>query len=197
MSFFSSRRQTDSEDQTDKKRDSQLLMPSKPVGFETVLGSDSEMSGKLICKAGNVRLDGHFVGTLEISGNILVGEKARIEANIDAHNISIAGEVRGNVTGNKVQILQTGRVLGDIRASSLTTDEGAFIDGTVAMHAPSSPIQQPKTDLTTPNPDETQAAQAVVETYLDDIQATVEADIVSGIDDNLNTEQNKDILDDN
>ncbi|MCC6616698.1 MAG: polymer-forming cytoskeletal protein [Anaerolineae bacterium] len=106
--------------------------PQAPVGFETVLGANSVMEGVLRSNA-NVRLDGTFTGTLEITGNVLIGETARINADVNAKNISIAGAVRGNVTGKKVQLLRTGRIWGDIHATALTTEEGAFIDGKIAM----------------------------------------------------------------
>lgn len=97
-----------------------------------MLGANSVIEGTLRSNA-NVRLDGTFSGTLEITGNVLVGETARINADINARNISIAGAVRGNITGRKVQLLRTGRIWGDIHAQALTTEEGAFIDGKIAM----------------------------------------------------------------
>lgn len=108
-----------------------------PVGFETVLGANCALEG-LLRSAANVRLDGSFTGKLEIDGNVLVGETARINANISARHISIAGAVRGNVSGHKVQLLRTGRVWGDIRATALSTEEGAFIDGKITMVAAES-----------------------------------------------------------
>lgn len=104
----------------------------KPVGFETVLGPSSTLRGDLKCQA-NVRLDGTFEGTLEIGGNVLVGETAKITADIHAKNVAIAGAVRGNVSGKKVQLLRTGRVWGDITAAAIATEEGAFIDGKITM----------------------------------------------------------------
>lgn len=104
----------------------------RPVGFDTVVGSNTSFEGSFV-SSGNVRMDGQFAGSLEVSGNILVGESADIHADINARNISIAGAVRGNVTGNKVQLLRTGRIWGDISASALTTEEGAFIDGKITM----------------------------------------------------------------
>lgn len=104
----------------------------QPVGFETVLGANSTLKGELRSKA-NVRIDGSFEGALDIEGNVLVGETAKITADIHAKNISIAGAVRGNVSGNKVQLLRTGRVWGDINANAITTEEGAFIDGKITM----------------------------------------------------------------
>jgi cytoskeletal protein CcmA (bactofilin family) len=102
------------------------------VGFETVLGPTTTLQGDLKSRA-NVRLDGTFEGTLEIDGNVLVGETAKITADIHAKNVSIAGAVRGNVSGKKVQLLRTGRVWGNISATAIATEEGAFIDGKITM----------------------------------------------------------------
>lgn len=112
----------------------------RPVGFDTIVGSNTSFEGSFV-SSGNVRMDGQFAGSLEVSGNILVGESADIHADIHARNISIAGTVRGNVSGSKVQLLRTGRIWGDISASALTTEEGAFIDGKITMvgHAATRP----------------------------------------------------------
>lgn len=140
MSFFSSRRQPEqpapspTEENTPAPRPlpQPQTPPPQPVGFDTVLGANCTVEGVLRSNA-NVRLDGTFSGTLEIDGNVLVGETAKITADINAKNVSIAGAVRGNVSGKKVQLLRTGRIWGDIHALALTTEEGAFIDGKITM----------------------------------------------------------------
>ncbi|MCU0498629.1 MAG: polymer-forming cytoskeletal protein [Anaerolineae bacterium] len=139
MSFFGNRRQPEPEPEIIETRiphpqppQQPMISAPQPIGFETVLGANSSLEGKLISTS-NVRLDGSFSGTLEINGNVLIGETAKINADINAKNISIAGAVRGNVNGKKVQILRTGRVWGDIVAMALTTEEGAFIDGKISM----------------------------------------------------------------
>lgn len=134
--FFANRRgQSETEPQP-----AAILPASPPVGFDTVIGSNSQTEGTFT-SSGNVRMDGKFTGSLEIAGNILVGESADIRADIHARSISIAGTIRGNVTGSKVQLLRTGRIWGDIQAASLTTEEGAFIDGKITMagHAANRP----------------------------------------------------------
>lgn len=133
MSIFN-RRQAEAETPTrpEKLEVHPPAQAQQPIGFESVLGASTTLEGTLRSN-NNVRLDGTFTGTLEISGNILVGETAQIKADINARNISIAGAVHGNVTGKKVQILRTGRVWGDISATALTTEEGAFIDGKISM----------------------------------------------------------------
>ena len=127
--FFSNRRGQPDDDTISNV---QTMPTRQPVGFDTVIGVNCELEGKFT-SSGNVRMDGKFNGTLVITGNILVGESADIHADIHAQNISIAGTVRGNVIGNKVQLLRTGRIWGDISASALTTEEGAFIDGKITM----------------------------------------------------------------
>ncbi len=127
--FFANRR---SQSEAEPPESATLLPAKQPVGFDTVMGSNSQAEGKFK-SSGNVRMDGKFTGTLEIAGNLLVGESADIRADINARNISIAGMVRGNVAGNKVQLLRTGRIWGDISAAALTTEEGAFIDGRISM----------------------------------------------------------------
>jgi cytoskeletal protein CcmA (bactofilin family) len=127
--FFSNRRGQPGDDSVSNV---QTIPTRQPVGFDTVIGANCELEGTFT-SSGNVRMDGKFNGMLVITGNILVGESADIQADINAQNISIAGTVRGNVIGNKVQLLRTGRIWGDISASALTTEEGAFIDGKITM----------------------------------------------------------------
>ncbi len=155
MSFFGGRRQVESSAPQSTVEKPQLPKPSlppTPVGFETVLGANSTLEGVLRSNA-NVRLDGAFTGTLEITGNVLVGETAKINADINARNISIAGAVRGNVSGKKVQLLRTGRLWGDIRATALTTEEGALIDGKITMLGhETSPAAEPEAALAETTP---------------------------------------------
>lgn len=131
MSFFRNRQSSD-EKHEERTPQPTISVSQNPIGFETVVGTGCTIEGKLI-NNGNIRIDGTFTGTLEITGNVLVGETAQIKADINAKNISIAGSVRGNVSGKKVQLLRTGRVWGDISATALTTEEGAFIDGKISM----------------------------------------------------------------
>lgn len=137
MSFFSNRRQNQAEPVRKEATplSSVSLTQRQPIGFETVLGANSVLDGTLESRA-NIRLDGVFTGTLKITGNVLVGETAEINADINAKNVSIAGVVKGNVSGKKVQLLRTAKVWGDISATALTTEEGAFIDGKISMNAP-------------------------------------------------------------
>ena len=152
--------------------------PRQPVGFESVLGANSTLKGDFKSQA-NVRLDGVFEGSLEIEGNVLVGESARITADIKAKNVSVAGAVRGNITGNKIQLLRTGRVWGDISANAITTEEGAFIDGKIAMlghpagiagFEPAASLPAPEVNMLQPIAEDAESGEPVEAEMIDDDQ---------------------------
>lgn len=143
MSFLAGRKQPP-DSSGDQMPVNPTNVPSRSVaGFETILGETATLKGELRSQ-GNTRLDGTFEGTLEIDGNVLVGETGKITADINAKNIAIAGAVRGNVSGKKVQLLRTARVWGDISAAAISTEEGAFIDGKITMvsHEAAQPFDQ-------------------------------------------------------
>lgn len=165
MGLFGNRRQPDPEPPVQPEREripapAQPVqnVPPQPIGFETVIGTNSSLEGTLISHS-NVRLDGTFSGKLEIDGNVLIGETAKITADVNAKNISIAGAVRGNVFGKKVQILRTGRVWGDITATALATEEGAFLDGKISMVSQEATAQASVMDA---------GAEAIHDTPMDD-----------------------------
>jgi cytoskeletal protein CcmA (bactofilin family) len=134
MSLFGGRKSQKTPDETSESRPAPKPSPlaRQPVGFDTVLGANTTLLGELRSQA-DVRLDGTFEGTLEIEGNVLVGETGKINADIHARNVSVAGAVRGDISGKKVQLLRTARVWGNINAAAITTEEGAFIDGKLTM----------------------------------------------------------------
>ena len=132
MAFWGGHKQQPADKNSTFPPPTPIVSVRQPTGFETVLGASAVLRGELRSQ-GNVRLDGTFEGTLEIDGNVLVGETAKITADINAKNVAIAGAVRGNVSGKKVQLLRTARVWGDITASAISTEEGAFIEGKITM----------------------------------------------------------------
>jgi cytoskeletal protein CcmA (bactofilin family) len=76
----------------------------------------------------------------------VIGEGAKLIAEISANNISISGAIKGNISGNRVEILETGRVWGDLTINSLLLNEGAYLRGQTTMHGDIEPpmIEPPK-----------------------------------------------------
>lgn len=121
--------------------------------IETVVGPNCHMHGT-IQSDGGIRIDGVFQGDIDTTGNLIIGESARVIAEINANNISVSGQVKGNISGNRVEILETGKVWGDLKVNSLLLNEGAYLRGQTMMHSDLEPpmIEPPKSAQTPPPP---------------------------------------------
>ena len=97
-----------------------------PVSF---LGTGISFDGKIKSK-GTMSIDGHFKGDLSSIENLIVGEDAVIEANIEVSSAILSGEIHGNINAcGKVELLSTGKVYGDILSPVMVMEEGALLDG--------------------------------------------------------------------
>lgn len=99
----------------------------------TVIGKETEIKGTLGGK-GSLRIDGSLEGEVNFSGDLYVGEGARLAANVRARNVTVAGEIRGNVYAEqRVELLASARVFGDIHTRKLIIGEGAHFEGSSIM----------------------------------------------------------------
>jgi cytoskeletal protein CcmA (bactofilin family) len=131
--------------------------------IETIIGPNAYFRGD-IQSDGGVRIDGILEGSIDITGNLVIGEGAKVIAGISANNISISGAIKGNITGNRVEILETGRVWGDLTINSLLLNEGAYLRGQTTMHGDIEPpmIEAPKSQ-SQPAPQQQPAKATVVD----------------------------------
>lgn len=97
--------------------------------INTLLGRGSEFEGKLTFE-GTVRVDGHLKGEVFSDDVLIIGEGARVEAEIDIGEVIIQGTVVGNIRARRgIEILAPGRVTGDITTPSLQIDKGVIFEG--------------------------------------------------------------------
>jgi cytoskeletal protein CcmA (bactofilin family) len=103
--------------------------PAVTDKVETVIGANVIIKGTFISQ-GSIRIDGLVEGAIEAKGNVIVGEGARVVANITAYHVSVAGQVKGSISASgRLEITSKGRVWGDIVAASLAVDEGGVLSG--------------------------------------------------------------------
>src|SRR5262245_9423395 len=82
-----------------------------------------------------MRVDASISGTITSdSGSLLVMERGRIKATIQAGSVEVSGIVEGTITAKtSVKIHSTGRVYGDIYTPALIIEHGAVFDGKCHM----------------------------------------------------------------
>ena len=103
---------------------------------ESIVGKETELKGTLKNKE-SIRIDGKVEGEIHSEGDVIVGEDATVNANIEAKSVSIKGKVVGNITcQGKVELFPSGSLKGNVKASGLTIPEGAFFDGECKMIKP-------------------------------------------------------------
>lgn len=108
-------------------------MVQEVASVETIIGKNTELKGTIISQ-GTVRIDGKLEGELISSGDVVVGETGVIQAQIKAKNLTVAGEVRGNVDiSERLDLLATAKLFGDIKIKVLTIEEGAVFRGASEM----------------------------------------------------------------
>jgi len=101
--------------------------------FPTILGPDAAFKGELSYEKG-MRLHGKFEGKINTPGRLHIAKEAKMAADVDAGAITVEGDVHGNLSaGDKVELKQTARYEGDLRASRLVVDEGAILVGHVTV----------------------------------------------------------------
>ncbi len=112
--------------------------PPAPLAPEPVAARSSDLrvgrgvrlEGKLTF-SGTVRIDATFQGSVVTDGVLVVGEGAKVDAEITAGSIIVEGEVNGNLKAKEaVELRRTATLRGSVESPSLAIDRGAVFDGT-------------------------------------------------------------------
>ena len=103
-----------------------------------LIGEDSHFNGTLHSQR-SIRIEGTFEGDINSQGEVYIGEKSSVKANIIGKRVVVSGEFTGKIEAiNGLHITQTGKVYGDISGNELTIEEGALYKGQVNMDVISS-----------------------------------------------------------
>ncbi|HYG67459.1 MAG TPA: polymer-forming cytoskeletal protein [Anaeromyxobacteraceae bacterium] len=108
------------------KRDESLA--SRTDG-DLLLGAGAEFEGRLTF-AGTVRIDSRFKGTISTDDVLIVGENARVEADVTCGTIVVHGRVSGTIRArDAVELRVPAQVRGDVESPSLSVERGVVFEG--------------------------------------------------------------------
>ena len=81
-----------------------------------------------------MRIDGRFSGKIVSKNELIVGESATIEGDVQVGRVAISGTVIGKIVAEQlVEIHRNGKVYSDIDTPSLVIEEGAIFQGNCVM----------------------------------------------------------------
>jgi cytoskeletal protein CcmA (bactofilin family) len=110
----------------------------------TVISEGDVLVGRL-GMSGNGQVLGSFDGDITCPGELLIGADARVRADIEAHDLVLAGHVQGNVVvRGRLKITTTGRLDGDAHVGSLIVQEGGVHFGLLRVYPeglPERPVE--------------------------------------------------------
>ncbi len=107
---------------------------SEPVNTKTIIGDRISIKGDI---RGNEDLviEGSMQGKIELENSqIIVGSKGRVEAQINAKNVTISGQLTGNIQASgTVKITKDARFGGEIKARSISVEDGAYLKAAIEL----------------------------------------------------------------
>lgn len=98
---------------------------------ESVIASDISIEGR-IQGAGHVRIAGRFTGDVAVEGDLTIEVGARVNGGVRARRVIVAGELEGNIeAAQRVEVVESGSMVGDVKAGTVTVAPGARMRGMV------------------------------------------------------------------
>ena len=110
------------------------LLEKRSLSQPSRLGSSAKLKGEWVCDE-DVIIQGHLQGKID-SGNhdLHIEREAKVQADIQGKNITILGNVTGNVTASgKILVGKEAKMIGDLSAPQIAIQDGAKFKGTVKM----------------------------------------------------------------
>jgi len=102
----------------------------------SVIARPTRIEGRVL-GSGEVLVEGKIKGSIDVDGKVRVAEQGRVEADVHARLVTVAGTVTGNITaGDRIILEPTAQVDGDITAPRILIEDGATFKGQVNMKVP-------------------------------------------------------------
>ncbi len=106
--------------------------------FETLIAAGAEFRGGIAAK-GAVHIHGRVDGNVRCEDLLVVGRDGEVKGDVWGRVVTIGGRVLGNVEATeRVDVLSTARLTGDIHSPAVSIEVGAEFEGTTHMGAPSA-----------------------------------------------------------
>ncbi len=126
------------------------MVKKREEAEEKILDVDASMQGTITFKDPvNLRINGSFEGKLDTRGNLMIGENAKVKAQIHGDRIIVAGKITGDIVASQsVSVIAPAVIQGNITTPRLSVNEGAMIEGQLTMMNVSQAGDAPDVSMT-------------------------------------------------
>ena len=99
----------------------------------SVFGPTLRFKGELRAQE-DIKIEGRIEGSIHHQQKVVVGNKGEVVATVNAQSVDVDGKVQGDVVAKKsIKVSQSAVVRGNLRAPSVSINEGANFNGGVTM----------------------------------------------------------------
>ena len=102
---------------------------------KTTIGEHIAIEGQIKGRE-HLVIQGEMKGNVEMEKhNFTVGPNGRVDGEIRAQNVSISGQLKGAINAaGKVEVTKEADFFGDIKANSISVEDGAYFKGSIEMN---------------------------------------------------------------
>lgn len=112
--------------------------------IETIVGPSVNIKGDFH-GSGNIVVEGSVEGSLKSDKMISIKNKAKVVAEVQAHDAIIGGHVKGNIKiAGYLEVLNSAKIIGDIEAKIISIEKGAVFVGSCQMKSEQEPKDHEK-----------------------------------------------------
>ncbi len=121
-------------DRSGESKSTTFLSRSSAPDVKTVIGKHITIEGSIRGDE-DLQIEGSMKGDIELQKhNFKVGASGQMEGEISARNVSVSGEFKGKIKSHeKVQITREADFYGEIKAKSISVEDGAYIKGVIEL----------------------------------------------------------------
>jgi cytoskeletal protein CcmA (bactofilin family) len=110
--------------------------------LRTVLGEGTQWSGDIQAGADGLRVEGDVEGNILCQGEVMVTATGKVKGTVQARRLTVLGRVEGVLKVETcLEILESGRVEGEVELGTLIVDEGGMLQGT-CVHRSAVPTEK-------------------------------------------------------
>ena len=101
--------------------------------IDTILAEDIDFEGELSFRQ-PLMIKGKFKGRVVATSDLYVGERAVVEATVEADRVSAKGTIVGDIIArSRVELFSTAHVDGDVAAPDFVMESGCVFNGKCRM----------------------------------------------------------------
>jgi cytoskeletal protein CcmA (bactofilin family) len=102
---------------------------ARQEGGKTIIAEGCLISGEITDLKGALHIDGRFDGVIDSGYDVSIGQTGHVTGLIKANKIALSGLLEGKVACESIDVLATGKLIGELICGEFTLETGGKFIG--------------------------------------------------------------------